>query len=161
MSTAQDVIPVSVTAERVATGGFRTAFLADAAATGGADALLEHTLAPALIGAAPHRHGREDELSDVLAGTLTVWRDGAAVDAGPGGVVRKPRGEWNTFWNAGTTPVRILELASPPALADYFRKLAEVIPARGAPDPAQLAALAALNFAALAPLVARHGLRLG
>ncbi len=76
MSSSPDVIPVSVTSERVQIGGFGTAFLAPPEANGGAYALLEHTLDPGLLGAPPHRHAREDELSYVLEGTLTLWRDG-------------------------------------------------------------------------------------
>ena len=166
MSARADAIPVTATADRVQIGGFGTAFLAPAGATGGAYALIEHTLGPGLLGAPPHRHAREDELSYVLEGTLTVWRDGVTTEAGPGAVVRKPRGEWHTFWNAGATPVRFLEVISPPAFADYFRELAALIPSRGSPDPAEIVALAGrygleFDFAALGPLMERHGLRLG
>jgi quercetin dioxygenase-like cupin family protein len=147
-------------------GGFGTTFLADAAATGGAYALIEHTLTPGLLGAPPHRHSREDELSYVLEGTLTVWRDGAASDHGPGSVVSKPRGEWHTFWNAGSSRVRFLELISPPAFANYFRELATIIPAQGPPDPVEFMALAGrygleFNVAAMGPLVEHYSLRLG
>ena len=166
MSAPSGAIPVTVAVDRVEIGGFGTAFLAGADATGGAYALIEHTLAPGVLGAAPHRHAREDELSYVLEGTLTVWRDGAVTEAGPGTVVRKPRGEWHTFWNAGLDRVRFLEVISPPAFAGYFRELAALIPPQGAPDPAAIAALAGhygleLDFAALGPLMARYGLRLG
>lgn len=46
-------------------GGFGTTILAAGAATGEAYALVEHTLAPGLLGSPPHRHSREDELSYV------------------------------------------------------------------------------------------------
>jgi mannose-6-phosphate isomerase-like protein (cupin superfamily) len=166
MIEPSDAIPVRVTSERVEIGGFATTYLAAASTTAGAYALLEHTLAPGLLGAPPHRHAREDELSYVLEGTLTVWREGAVTEAGPGDLVRKPRGEWHTFWNAGPVPVRFLEVISPPEFAGYFRELADLIPKHGSPDPAQVAALAGrygleLDFTALGPLMARHGLRLG
>ena len=35
------------------------------------------------------------------------------VEAGPGELVFKPRGQWHTFWNAGDEPCRILEIISP------------------------------------------------
>lgn len=87
-------------------------------------------------------------------------------EAGPGATVLKPRGEWHTFWNAGTTPVRFLEVIAPAAFATYFRELAGIIPPDGPPDPAAIVALAArygleFDFAALGPLMERHGLRLG
>jgi quercetin dioxygenase-like cupin family protein len=157
-----DAIPVIMTVDHVQIGGFGTTVLAN----GGAYALIEHTLGPGLIGAPPHRHSREDELSYVLDGTLTVWRDGLVTEASPGQLVRKPRGEWHTFWNAGATTVRFLEIISPPAFASYFREVAGLIPARGAPDPAALGALAGrygleLDLAALGPIMERHGVRLG
>ncbi len=152
-------------AERVVIGGFGTTFLAGAGDTGGAYALVEHTLAPGLLGAPPHRHAREDELSYVLEGTLTVWRAGRVSEAGPGAVVRKPRGEWHTFWNAGREPVRFLEVISPPAFADYFRELGRIMPPGAAPDLAAITALAAryeleLDFVALGPLASQYGLRM-
>lgn len=166
MNAAPGRIPVTATADRVQIGGFGIAFLAGAEATDGAYALVEHTLAPGRIGAPPHRHSREDELSYVLEGTLTVWRDGVVTEAGPGSVVRKPRGEWHTFWNAGATPVRFLELISPPAFAEYFRELPKLIPAHGPPDPRAIRTLAArygmeLDVAALPTLMQRYGVGFG
>ena len=166
MSETVQRIPVTATPELVQIGGFGIRYLAGAEVTGGAYALVEHTLAPGVIGAPPHRHAREDELSYVLSGTLTVWRAGAVTTAPPGTAVAKPRGEWHTFWNAGSEPVRFLELISPPAFAAYFRELATLIPPAGPPDPVALGALAArygleFDFAALGPLLAEHQLRLG
>ncbi len=158
-------IPVTLGTDLVQIGGFGTRFLAGAEHTGGAYALIEHTLEPGLLGAPPHRHAREDEVSYVLSGTLMVWRAGSLTAAGPGTVVAKPRGDWHTFWNAGPEPVRFLELISPPAFAAYFRDLGAVI-ADGGPDPRRIAEVAErygleLDMAAVAPLLERHRLRLG
>jgi len=95
---------------------------------------------------------REDELSYVLAGTLTVWRAGIVTTARPGEVVAKP--------------LRFLELVSPPTFAAYFRELGALMPAEGSPDSAALGALAErygldFDFTALGPLLTEHGLRLG
>lgn len=76
MSRSPDAVPVSATADRVQIGGFGIAFLAGADAPGAAAALVEHTLAPGLIGAPPHRHAHEDEISHVLEGTLTYGATG-------------------------------------------------------------------------------------
>ena len=168
-------IPVTVTEDRVQIGGFGTRFLTTAAAEtpegvgGGAlpFALLEHTLAPGLLGAPPHRHSREDEISYVLEGTLCVWhRDGYVIEAGPGTVVRKPRGEWHTFWNADDVPVRFLDVVSPPEFAGYFRELAALIPEQGAPDQARIAALAArygveFDFGAIGLILSQYDLHFG
>ncbi len=90
----------------VGIGGFITRYLSLPNPSGGSYALVEHTLPAGLLGAPPHRHSREDECSYVLEGTLTVWRAGTVQAYGPGSAVTKPRGEWHTFWNAGTEPVR-------------------------------------------------------
>lgn len=157
-----DAISVAATADHVQIGGFGTSFLASDEAY----ALIQHTLGPKLIGAPPHRHNREDELSYVLEGTLTVWREGVVTEAGPGTIVTKPRGEWHTFWNAGDVTVRFLEIISPPEFANYFRELATIIPESGPPDPAKVMALAAryeleFDFAKLGQLTGQYGLRLG
>ena len=156
-----DVVPVQVSPDHVQIGGFGTTFLA----TDEAYALIQHTLGARLIGAPPHRHNREDELSYVLDGTLTVWREGMVTEAGPGTLVTKPRGEWHTFWNAGDVTVRFLEIISPPAFANYFRELA-TIPESGPPDPDKVMALAAryeleFDFAKLGQLTEQYRLRLG
>jgi mannose-6-phosphate isomerase-like protein (cupin superfamily) len=160
-----DSIDVTLGPELVQLGGFGTRYLAGAEQTGAAYVLLEHTLAPGLLGAPPHRHTREDEVSYVLSGRLTVWRAGNVSSAEPGSVVIKPRSEWHTFWNAGPEPVRFLELISPPAFAAYFRDLAGLIASDG-PDPERIARLAQqygleLDIAAMGALVEAHGLRLG
>lgn len=43
--------------------------------------------------------------------------------ARPGDLVFKPRDEWHTFWNAGETPARLLEIISPGGLEELFRWL--------------------------------------
>jgi len=160
MST--ESILVDASADHVQIGGFGTTFLA----TDEAYALIQHTLGAKLIGAPPHRHNREDELSYVLEGTLTVWREGLVTEAGPGTLVTKPRGEWHTFWNAGDVTVRFLEIISPPDFANYFRELATIIPRSGPPDPTKVMALASryeleFDFAKLGQLTEQYGLRLG
>ena len=56
------------------------------------------------------------------------------VEAGPGDLVYKPRGQWHTFWNAGDEPARILEIISPAGFEKFFAELAPLA-AGGAPDP--------------------------
>jgi uncharacterized RmlC-like cupin family protein len=45
------------------------------------------------------------------------------VEAGPGDLVYKPRGQWHTFWNAGDEPARILEIISPAGFERFFAEL--------------------------------------
>ena len=141
-------------------GRFGTRYLAESAQAGGAFALLEHTLEPGVMGMPPHRRTREDALSYVLEGTLTVWEEGATRTYRPGEVVAKPRGRWHTFWNAGDEPLRILEIIAPAGIEALFRLLGDP---GGEYDPQTLPALVApfgceVDFEATMPIVERHGL---
>ena len=71
-----------------------------------------------------HTHEREDEYSCVLSGRLTAQVGDDVIDAEPGELVVKPRGIPHAFWNAGTEPVRFLELISPAGFEEYFFELA-------------------------------------
>ena len=147
-------------------GRFGTRYLAESAQVGGAFALLEHTLQPGVMGMPPHRRTREDALSYVLEGTLTVWEEGATRTFRPGEVVAKRRGRWHTFWNAGQERVRFLEVISPPPFASYFRDLGTILAEPGPPNWAALGELAArygleMDFAIEEALAAEHGVQLG
>ena len=151
--------------ELIQIGPFGTRYLAEGDATGGAYALLEHTLEPGAMGAPPHRHAREDELTYVLEGTLTVWEEGATRTFRAGKTVFKPRGRWHTFWNAGTGPVRFLEVISPSTFAAYFREMGMILAEPGPPNWAALGELAArygleMDFALEEALGAEHGVEL-
>src|SRR5262245_56463021 len=82
-------------------------------ATDWAAAPRKHTLAAGLPCARPHRHQREDELSDVLEGELTVQIGDQIRVASAGTSILKPRGIMHTCWNAGTALVRFLEIIAP------------------------------------------------
>ena len=81
----------------------------------------------------------------------------------PGDLIFKPREQWHTFWNAGDTPARILEIISPAGFENYFRELgAELI--NGPPDPQRLAALCAryaldMDMSSVPGLIQRFGVR--
>jgi cupin domain len=129
-------------------------------------AVVEHVLGPRQLGAPLHRHSREDEISHVLEGELTV-QQGEQIDTAPvGGLIVKPRGIFHTFWNAGETPVRFLEIIAPGGFAGYFRELAPFLKRPAEPDLAAVTALAGrygveLKFASVPELLGRHRLRLG
>jgi len=48
------------------------------------------------------------------------------LEAGPGELVFKPRGEWHTFWNAGEAPCRILEIIAPAGFERFFAELVDL-----------------------------------
>jgi hypothetical protein len=68
------------------------------------------------------------------------------VFAEAGALVFKPRNQWHTFWNAGDTPCRVLEIISPAGFEHFFNELGEQMAAAKAvsvaavPDVAGLAA---------------------
>ena len=96
--------------------------------------LVEHPMPPRGLAAPLHRHNREDEYSFILEGRMGALLGDDVVEAGPGDLVYKPRGQWHTFWNAGDEPARILEMISPAGFEQFFAELAPLA-SGGAPDP--------------------------
>lgn len=134
-------------------------FVIDAKDSGGGFSLVEHTIPPHALAAPLHLHTKEDEYSFVLEGTLGLMLGDDEVFANVGNLVRKPRGQWHTFWNAGDSPLRILEIISPGGLEELFR----IVDAGDNYDPETLAPLAAsygcqIDFERTMPIVERHGL---
>ena len=89
------------------------------------------------------------------------------VEAGPGDLVYKPRGQWHTFWNAGDDDARLLEMISPAGFEGYFEEMVELLArTAGPPDPAALSALAGrhgleVDLASIPRLTEEHGLWFG
>ncbi|PSP98064.1 cupin domain-containing protein [Halobacteriales archaeon QS_4_70_19] len=108
-------------------------------------AVVYHTLAPHALGAPLHRHSREDEISRVVRGELTVMQDGEITTAAPGETVVKPRGVRHTFRNAGNEPVGFVEVIAPGEFAACFGEAADTVPAGGLPDQAALDRLTELG----------------
>ena len=48
------------------------------------------------------------------------------LEAGPGDLVFKPRGQWHTFWNASDQPTRILEIIAPAGFEQFFERLSDM-----------------------------------
>ena len=137
-----------------------TRYLVESQATGGRFALIEHTLPPRGLGSPVHRHVNEDEYSYVLEGRLGAQLGDEIVQAGPGELVRKPRGQEHAFWNAGDEPLRFLEIISPGTFAGYFRDLAPLL---AAGDEAGMQEVVAryeleIDFSTIPTLAERHGL---
>jgi mannose-6-phosphate isomerase-like protein (cupin superfamily) len=103
--------------------------------------LVEHLMSPRALAAPLHRHQREDEYSFILEGRMGALLGEDVVEAGPGDLVHKPRGQWHTFWNAGDEPCRLLEIISPAGFERFFAELV----ALGGVANASPEALAELN----------------
>ncbi len=115
--------------------------------TGGGFSLVEHPMPPRHLAAPVHKHSREDEYSFVVEGRMGALLGDEVVYAEAGDLAFKPRDQWHTFWNAGDTPCRILEIISPGGFEHFFDELgalvAEAQRQRSAPDPAAFLELGA------------------
>lgn len=104
-------------------GGLGVAWKIESASSDGRFSVVHHPIAPRALAAPLHYHHDEDEYSFVLKGTLGALLGDDVVEAGPGTWVHKPRGQWHTFWNAGDTPVEIIEVISPGGFENFFREV--------------------------------------
>ncbi|WP_045046918.1 cupin domain-containing protein [Rouxiella chamberiensis] len=92
--------------------------------TGGAYTVME-AIIPAQKGPPPHRHTREEESFFVLEGELEFFADGVRSVGGVGTWVTLPRGSLHYFKNIGETPARMLIMAVPAGLDDYFIEVSQ------------------------------------
>ena len=93
--------------------------------------LIEHPMAPGILGSPMHTHTREDELSYVVYGTVEAQIGDRIVTAGPRDVIWKPRGIPHAFWNRGPEEALVLECIVPGSFANYFRELVDLARASG------------------------------
>ena len=121
-------------------GSIGVRFMVDGPTAGELFSLVEHPMSPRALAAPLHRHNREDEYSYVIQGRMGALLGDEVLEAGPGDLVFKPRGEWHTFWNAGDEPCRILEIISPAGFERFFAELVELGGVAGA-DPELFGAL--------------------
>jgi mannose-6-phosphate isomerase-like protein (cupin superfamily) len=145
-------------------GSIGVRFMIDGDATGKAFSLVEHPMGPHALAAPLHRHTREDEYSFVIEGHMGAILGDEVLEAGPGDLVFKPRGEWHTFWNAGEEPCRILEIISPAGFEGFFAELVDLGGVAQA-DPADLGALCEryeleMDPSSLPGLIERFGVRM-
>ncbi len=145
-------------------GGLGAIIKVRGAATGGALSVVEHSLPPGFLGAAPHRHHHEDETSYVLEGQLKVQLEETVLTVKPGEFVHKPRGGFHAFWNAGQETVRFLDMITPGGFENYFEALALLVPSQGEPDFEAILALAetygvAFDLARMDKFTRQHGLK--
>ncbi len=61
----------------------------------------------------PHVHPTQDEFIWVMAGTFDLYLDGSWTKAGPGDLVRMPRGLPHAYYNRGDVPARALFWVTP------------------------------------------------
>ena len=140
-------------------GSMGVRFMIDGSESGGGFSLVEHPIPPHSLCAPLHRHIGVDEWSYVLEGRMGALLGDDVIHAEAGDLAFKPRDQWHTFWNAGDTPCRILEIISPAGFEHFFRELGERI-VSGNPDMSDLAEKYAIEFEmeSVPRLCAEHGL---
>ena len=143
-------------------GGMGVRWMVSGDDSGGEFALVEHPLKPHALGAPLHRHSREDEYSYVLEGRIGAMLGDEVIFGEPGDLIFKPRDQWHTFWNAGDTDARLLEVIAPAGFERYFEELSDLFLA-GRPAPEVLAEVRGrygleTDPASIARLVEEHGL---
>jgi mannose-6-phosphate isomerase-like protein (cupin superfamily) len=107
-------------------GSIGVRFMIDGAEAAERFSLVEHPMSAHALAAPLHRHHHEDEYSFVVEGRMGALLGDEHLEAGPGDLVFKPRGQWHTFWNAGDAPCRILEIISPAGFERFFAELVEL-----------------------------------
>jgi mannose-6-phosphate isomerase-like protein (cupin superfamily) len=143
--------------------GLKNRYLIESSETDGRFSLIEHRIPPRTLAAPTHTHEREDEYSFVLEGRMSAQIGDDVVEAGPGELVRKPRGIPHAFWNAGDEEVVLLELISPGEFGNYFADLAPLLGGDGPPDFARLGEVQeryalTMDFESIERLVEEHDL---
>jgi mannose-6-phosphate isomerase-like protein (cupin superfamily) len=147
-------------------GSIGVRFMIDGDDAGDDFALVEHPMPPRALAAPLHRHSREDEYSYVLEGRMGALLGDDVLEAGPGDLVFKPRGEWHTFWNAGEEPARILEIIAPAGFERFFAEMIEVGNGSAPADPEAIGALLQryeleMDLESIPGLLERFDLRMG
>ena len=90
----------------------------------GSAAVVEHTLEAKSLGAPMHKHTRENEISFVLEGELSIIQNGKVQTAGPGQYIVKPKDIFHTFWNSTDQKIRFVEIITPGTFEYYFAEVA-------------------------------------
>ena len=89
----------------------------------------------------PHSHSRNEECVYVLEGKLRYTVGAESRDLSAGASMHTPKGVAHAFVNPFEGTARALIIQSPDIGAQYFRDVADVVNAGGAPDKAKLVAV--------------------
>ena len=125
--------------------------------------VFEVELAEGCLSGPLHVHDKEDGISYVLEGCLTFQVGNEISTASVGEVVGMPRGVRHTFWNAGPTPARALDIVTPGGLENYYEELARIAQASDVLD--QLASMEArfgihMDWESISTLTSQYDVRM-
>jgi Ca2+-binding RTX toxin-like protein/quercetin dioxygenase-like cupin family protein len=127
-------VPPDSSREQIWLSGNLDTFLATSEDTNGQYALFD-LYVPPLAGPVPHFHTREDEVYQVLDGNI-VFQEGTQIrEVAPGDLIPLHRGHLHRFENLGTEPARLLLLATPAGLDQFFREAGQPVTDPSEPPP--------------------------
>ncbi len=112
-------------------------YSAEATQTGGAFALIEQVCPPGFANPL-HMHHAEDEAFYVLEGELTVFIGDQKLQAGPGTYLFGPRDIPHGFRVEGTSPCRLLLLATPAGFEQFVVEMGKPVQELTFPLPSPL-----------------------
>lgn len=138
----------------------RDRFMVGGDESGGGFSMVEHLMPPHALAAPLHRHTREDEYSYVPEGRVGALLGEEEVFGEVGDLIFKPRGQWHTFWNAGDSPARILEIISPGGFENAFREMRALGENLTPETMAEIGVRfgGEVDFDSTMPIIERHGL---
>lgn len=115
--------------------------------TEGAYALVDVVVPPG-AGPPPHVHHREDEAFSILEGTFEFLAGDKTVRVNAGNFIHAPRNIVHTYRNVGSTPGRMLVVASPPGFERFVAEVGVPVtegatPPQAPPDVNEFARVAA------------------
>lgn len=134
--------------------GDRITYPITGAETGGASFMAEVNVVPG-GGPPPHVHSREDESFYVQQGTLAVQVGDKALNISAGDFVRLPRGVMHSFKNVGEETAKLLMVAAPAGLENFFAET--FVPAADVADIPELGPAVVARAMRAAP---KYGLEL-
>lgn len=91
--------------------------------TGGVYSNVETAVAPKIMGPPPHSHKELDELMYVIEGTASVLVGDDIVHVHAGGWHLRPRNITHTFWNAGDTTLRFIDMYFNQTFERYLERI--------------------------------------
>lgn len=157
MSTDNHIIAPEA-GERFLNLGAHVNIKLSAEATGGAFAVIEHTVPPK-GGPPPHSH-LETELLYIISGSFEVVVGPARSEVGAGAIIYVPAGTAHTTRNIGDSAGRQLSLYLPGGAEGFFREAGTaVVSGQDIPDLDQPVSLDGVDMARILALAARYGMQ--
>lgn len=129
-----------------------TTILVSGADTAGQFTLCDIHVSPGK-GTPPHVHSRESETFYITEGELEFWVNGEIITAVKGATLHAPKGVPHNFTNRTHAPARMIMMAVPAGMDEFFRAIGDP-----APDPSGPAA--PVDFPRLEAGCAAYGITL-